>query len=304
MFEKTDPPAAVWGVQVHPWRTTPPIDSDAWIELLRSLDEDDRGAAREDFARFIDPLLRKMTARIIVKKNESRNRFWDDALSIAQEEFLSLCDELVADPDLRLESSFLALLTFRTSRAFSTFLDTSAGRNPASGMQNLRRRQQILARIREQLLAELGRDPTPQEIIDGANAEARRRCSDVRKQGMIFTAADLVPIHCTSELPEVDHLPVQPVDDSAPITGLERKKLAKLVIEAVEVEGIPERSEAVRYMWASQLGDAPNDFPTINDLAAHLGIARTPARVLRQRLVSEIPQRILSQQFGIDGIGG
>ena len=88
---------------------------------------------------------------------------------------------------------FEALLTVRARSKVRAHFD-SASHTPLSEMTTVKRRLRKLGEKRRQLVAELGREPSADEVVRQWNTEARTRFSDPARQAMLATVTDLVDV--------------------------------------------------------------------------------------------------------------
>ena len=120
---------------------------------------------------------------------------------------------------------FEALLTVRARSEVRAHFD-SASQTPLSEMTTVKRRLRKLGEKRRQLVAELGREPTADEVVTQWNTEARTRFTDPARQGMLATVTDLVDVRAPRRPGR--HRPAAPAD-----TG---------PLDAARGPGVPRRS--------------------------------------------------------------
>jgi hypothetical protein len=132
----------------------------------------------------------------------------------------------------RTGSSWESVFSLKAHNIARSYIDVRAGNNLA-GSNGAIRRKRFLATSRDQLRAELGREPTIPEVRERASQRASKR-ADATRQGMVFTSDGhstrcLNPV--TSHTPASDIL--QEVDGGIDegFASLEARELADSVVE-------------------------------------------------------------------------
>lgn len=268
-----------------------PDTFNAWVDALR-----DNPAALEGFARWAEPELRKIAMGLVVHFNEDPNRFYADALTTVHEEFVLLCREVGAGLH---PNRFQSLLSFRSTRSFSAFLDSPVGRNPASGMTGLRRRHERLVKVRREL-EEQGHHPTDAEVVAEANRRIDASRSNPVRQGMRLTVDDLRTVPAAAEFDPQHHDEHHTLDepDGSALSPIERRELARRVLLHAATLG-DDWQEVATWMWKSHLTGEPNDLPTIEGIRVRFNLTLSRSRLLWRELTRTIPARILATDFGI-----
>lgn len=104
-----------------------------------------------------------------------------------------------------------------------------SGLQDVSGRAGAARRYRYLSQRRDELAQELGREPSKAEVVAYANTHAAQHRKDARRQGLVFTEADLVPPVATPYLPEsmAETMP----DSSTPLVDIEGREFARAIAE-------------------------------------------------------------------------
>ena len=82
------------------------------------------------------------------------------------------------------------VLRFRAKSKVRRWIDSSSGQNTASMQVNLKRRIWEMRQTRGDLFADLGREPSMQEVLDATNERLAKSRSNVKRQGMICSETD------------------------------------------------------------------------------------------------------------------
>ena len=144
-----------------------------------------------DFLAARQPLFGQLTRSICLRFRITPALHADDVRQIVAMTALAMVNE-----HLRGELGarrFEALLTVRARSKVRAHFD-SASHTPLSEMTTVKRRLRKLGEKRRQLVAELGREPSADEVVRQWNTEARTRFSDPARQAMLATVTDLVDV--------------------------------------------------------------------------------------------------------------
>ena len=187
---------------------------------------------------------------------------------------------------------FEALLTVRARSEVRAHFD-SASQTPLSEMTTVKRRLRKLGEKRRQLVAELGREPTADEVVRQWNTEARTRFTDPARQGMLATVTDLVDVQHHGDPADTDR-PAPP--DTGPLDALEgRAFLGEVLAETHCADPLLGDTAAA---W---IGGALADPPFVRspaEIAALLGVRPRDASAAITA-VRGIAGRILTDRYGI-----
>jgi hypothetical protein len=157
----------------------------------------------------------------------------------------------------------------------------------------VKRRLRKLGEKRRQLVAELGREPTADEVVTRWNIEARTRFTDPARQGMLATVTDLVDVRHHGDPADTD----RPVSaNPGPLDAVEsRAFLGDLLAETRCAD--PVLGDAA----AAWVGEALADPPFVRspaEIAAMLGVRHRDAAAAIGT-VRGIAERILVDRYGI-----
>lgn len=164
----------------------------------------------------------------------------------------------------------------------------------ASGMTSAMRRQRHVARIRADLRAKFGREPSDVEIIDAANENMRARRSNPEKQGALVDLSDLRVIVPAADI--LDHDRVGEDEDSAVITPVEGRMLIEYVINACEQLG--EDVAVAAQTWLGGMYSEPPHLGTASDVAEACSVTTQRATRLIA-LVRDVARSVAKQKFDI-----
>ena len=187
---------------------------------------------------------------------------------------------------------FEALLTVRARSEVRAHFD-SASQTPLSEMTTVKRRLRKLGEKRRQLVAELGREPTPDEVIRHWNTEASGRFKDPARQGMLATVTDLIDVRHHADPADTD----RPAgDDTGPLDTLESRAFLGEVLDRTR-----SADALLGLAAAAWIGDALADPPFVrspSEIAAMLGVRPRDAHAAIGT-VRGIAGRILIDRYGV-----
>lgn len=112
----------------------------------------------------------------------------EDAQSVLSEKILRSLNQ-ITPTDFERVGDWLRHFWGQSERVIRDYLSSSEV-TPASGMGGVVRRSWTLQRATSQLSVQLGRTPTPDEVMAHANAQTRLRDKDPQKHGTLLTGED------------------------------------------------------------------------------------------------------------------
>ena len=271
--------------------TDPPVTGTA-ADLAAIADAPENARLRmiNDFLAARQPLFGQLARSICVRFRITPALHADDVRQIVAMTALSMVHE-----HLRGELGarrFEALLTVRARSEVRAHFD-SAGQTPLSEMTTVKRRLRKLGEKRRQLVAELGREPTADEVVRQWNSEARNRFKDPARQGMLATVTDLVDVRSYGDPADTN----QPATaDPGPLDALEgRAFLGEVLAETHCADPLLGDTAAA---W---IGGALADPPFVRspaEIAQLLGVRPRDATAAITA-VRGIAGRILTDRYGI-----
>lgn len=247
--------------------------------------------ARRDFA--------LMAARFCRLFRVDRNTWADECLSIIHEIAFLMIQEAIADPKFADKiQRFLGLVQYRSKSRIAQFFESSAGTNPASGMNSMRRRRTELEKDRARMAAELGREPSRQEVVDATNERMRRQRKDAERQGMIASVADF-DLHYTEDI--VDHHDRAAEDDNESGKYLDRVDIQNALSKTVRLAfEVGHELGTVAQAWAfPMLSDINLDLATNQIIVEQTGMPIGKVRELRTQ-VDQLLIGVLGADHGIN----
>ncbi len=276
-----------------------------WLQTIRACaDTPANGRLVEDFLASREPLFRRTAAAVCRTYQLDRNRFFDEVLQLARVEAHSIMTQY-AEPGSTIDAPrFEQLLNFRTRSATRTYLDSSAGLNPASGMVALKRRRNEIRKTRARLRQELGREPSDTAVEDEARRDVIGRLGEdkARRQGMIPSLDDEQKAAEATSLDDADTANnlAHTSGDDYQMHRVERVQLARLVIAGAQ-QASPVHGRVAQVMFGRQAADLDDDvdLPTVREISEAAHVSRYTARVQRGAVL-EITKQILRDQFGIN----
>ena len=277
-----------------PQRRTQTPDTAAELAAIAAAPDLARQRMINDFLAARQGLFAQLTRSICVRFRIGAGLHADDVQQIVAMTALAMVHEqLRGEPGAR---RFEALLTVRARSQVRAHFD-SASQTPLSQMTTVKRRLRKLGEKRRQLVAQLGREPSPAEVVQQWNAEARTRFSDAARQGMLATVADLLDVQHHGDPADID--PAAPAD-TGPLSPLEgRAFLEEVLAETRRID--PLLGDAAAAWLGGALADPPF-VRTTTEVAALLGV-RTQQATAALTAVRRVAAEILTDRYGIAPAG-
>lgn len=174
-----------------------------------------------------------------------------------------------------------ALFTQKARNVLRSYLDGPGG-SSMGGANGAARRLRYLSARRSELEAILMREPTKKELVDYANEHAAGRRANARRQGMVFSEADLSPTAVPVALSDVLIQMVPGSDESG--SGRSAMVFARRVVARASARSV--LLGEVAHVWLSDVvhgdGDLPEDWRTTCD---QFGLTQPQASAMRAALV-------------------
>lgn len=273
------------------------------LSLLKQIgdatDATDQEALTDEFLAACEPIVRFVAFDLCGQFKADRNTWADDFISIVWLEAYNLAKECAGKPAKADEiGSIKAILGYRGRSKVTTFIDSSAGFNQASGLAGWKRRRKELERTRAVLWTEYNREATDAELVEETNRRLRETRADIARQGMECKVEDLYISDTCENVDDHHNAAIVPgVESDSDLHRVERARLVMLCIAECDKEG--ELLGKVARLWFADADsddyDAP---PTAASIARDLGIEPSTARakVGRVRVVS---QQVARERFRI-----
>ncbi|KQP63013.1 hypothetical protein [Nocardioides sp. Leaf285] len=286
---------------VHEDRPTTAV---SWVTLIRDTAAAQRSTLIDDFHRWAQPTVRRITAGILREMRLDRNTWFDDIESSTAEAMFLLVIEVVEDRTSIDELvSFEALLTYRARSKAREFLDSSGGLNQASGQVGLKRRVKEMRWTLNHLTQTTGRVPSAQEVVEATNARMEEKRKDFRRQGMECSLEDYAylemgPAASLENTPEPSV--ADPNENPAPLHAAERLDFIAMIIARCAQHS--EILAQVAEVWLDPATQSAYDgHPSASDVAPLVGLAPQTCRT-KIALVREYARQVLKDFYGITGV--
>lgn len=280
--------------------TTPDLSE---REQIVAMSRTEPVAQQRMMADFLRPRLtefRRMAPSLCRRASLPVARYFDEVESIILEEASALLSQLMTEPML-LPSNvpFVVHVRSLSRRSVREYADGAASGMNLSGAVSVARKRRELRSARDSLVRELGRNPTPDEIV----AEANRHLSylkDQARQGMVLTKADLMADPSVYGIDQdqdpvlweiADPAPGPDYDDGAPIDRFQGRRAVDHVMKVAALYS-PE-AERVAKAW---LGDLFTDGTVRSgaEIAAKLGMSTSSVSRYLVRLRADCASWLMS----------
>lgn len=208
--------------------------------------------------------------------------------------FLMLTDPASSASARRIVNGLGAAVYLRFGDRVKSIVESPAWLGSA-GLSSRVRRARALAVFTDRLAHELGRVPSPQEVVDRFNAAVTSTRADAARQGMIASVQDLVEVTPDKLDPVLSDVALSH-DDDTPLVGVE----ARLALSAALRRCAAESSEValVAAAWLGHFDDDPPYIATVAEIVAETGMPAALVRLHRER-VQEVMREVLAQEFGV-----
>ena len=222
-------------------------------------------------------------------------RHLDDFTSIvAETALLMLTEELEDDEKLERIENWEGMLRVQARAAVRSFIDKEGA--PMAEMTSALRRKRVLDATRDEIRRELGREPSPQEIVDTHNLRMYASRSNPVKQGVIAKVEDLQVSRLHDNVD--DHDFSEPIDTDFVLHPVEGPRFVRLIVERTSAYN--ERLGAAAELWLSGLyrEDQPPRIATVDEIAEALDVSPSTARGY-VRKIKEHAVLIAQEEFAI-----
>lgn len=198
------------------------------------------------------------------------DRHHSDVVSIVLEAALTLIGDLLDDArKLETVRSFEAYLSTYIRAAMKSYTGSTA-MMAASGMQSVSRRRIRFEKTKADMQQRLGREPTDREVIEEANADARRTRANPGKQGIVLSDADARPVD-TADLTAAEALPHEQPAILHPLEG--KQMVAEIIERAIAIDPFLGQ---VASAWIGRFyDDGGHEVVPLREVAVELGVTRT-----------------------------
>lgn len=284
---------------VQPTRPTESTRSDPNAQLTAIRAETDPAVQAELVNAFLtrmEPVSRQIAYRLCQKFALHTDTWLPD---------ISQCVRLVAhgiiteyaEGKLASIETWRGLLALRAQNAVVKFLDSTQGMSQLSGLTSTKRKLRKLERVRSDMRAQLGGEPTDQEVVEETNRQLKASRTDPSKIGTV-RIEDLAADRPAESLGEQhDRSSPVAVETDADLHPVERRQLITMAIERCDRQG-----EILGKVARAWLGVAYYDHydqhPTAAAVARQVGIAPVTARH-RIAEVKAVVQELLADHYGI-----
>ncbi|WP_375000187.1 hypothetical protein [Aeromicrobium sp. CTD01-1L150] len=226
-----------------------------------------------------------------------RNTWADDCYAIILETANGLIEETIENPRmLEKLQSFVSLTQYRARYRITQFFESSAGTNPASGMNSMRRRRSELERDRAQMTQTMGRDPSPQEVVAATNDRMRATRKDAARQGMIATVADF-DLHQVEDIDDYQEI-AEPQTETRYLDRVDVRDALKKTVRLAD--RVSDELGAVARVWAEpMLLDLELELSSNRAIVERCQLSLAEVRTARQQL-SQLLAGVLSDEHGVD----
>lgn len=263
------------------------------VERLHQAPERVRKMIVNEIMALMLPHFRAWAPQFCRKNGDTNYRHREDLTSVAAERVLEVLNESLEPGKHENVENWYAYLYGVTSYAVLAYFNSSDV-TVAGGMTALMRRQRLVARTREELRSQLGREPEAQEIIDAHNAKMRSRRSNPEKQGALVELADLENILPVADID--DHDRAVSADDAV-IAPVEAKQLIEHIIDACY--GVSPQLGQTAQVWVGAAYSEPPYIGDVKDVAQTVQVTRRRAGELLTQ-AREHARDLANRVYGID----
>lgn len=274
----------------------------AWLAAIEN--EGRRNVALSLWLRDMDGAIVSMAMRIRIGLRLDHS-YTDEIAQIARMVIVTMVDEAISGKVNPLDIvSFPSMLHTRVERKTHEWMNSTEGLNSMTEVSGHVRRAQELNKVRDELHAATGIEPTDQEVLDAANAKMEAQRSNPKKQGMQFRQEHLahqiprgedIDLHATNPRLSSSH-----DANSVELSPSERVEALLLLIARCDEES-PLLGKVARVWATPALSDDYDEEPSAAHIARVLGIKAPTARRERIR-VRAIMREIVFARFGITGV--
>lgn len=180
------------------------------------------------------------------------------------------------DDDEMLESinNWEGMLRVQARDAVRSYIDKEGA--PMAEMTSALRRKRVLDATRDEIRRELGREPSPQEIVDTHNSRMHESRANPVKQGVIATVEDLRVSRVQDDVDDHDY--ASPIDTDFILHPVEGPRFVKLIVE--RTGSYNERLGKAAELWLSGLyrEGQPPQIATVDEIAEALDVSASTAR--------------------------
>lgn len=274
----------------------------AWLGAIENPEK--RNIALNLWLRDMDGSIVSLASRIRIGLRLDHS-YTDDIAQMARLVIVTMVDEAVSGKKNPLDiQNFLSMLTTRVERKTHEWMNSTEGLNSMTEVSGHVRRTQELNKVRDELHAKNGVEPSNQEVLDAANAKMEAQRANPKKQGMQFREEHLahqiprgedIDLHATNPRLSSSH-----DANSVEISPSERVEALLLLIARCDEES-PLLGKVARVWATPALSDDYDEEPSAAHIARVLGIKAPTARRERIR-VRAIMREIVFARFGITGV--
>lgn len=266
------------------------------VVTIVSLDTDAQTVAIEDYSRSARETYRQIAFHMCRTNNLPANRHLDDVIQIVATRDYELILEAIEDPTIfdRI-NRWTGYLHDESRNAVKSYVDTTAGAAPMTGMTNLNRRRRLLSSMRQSMIMDGHDSPTDTEVVEATNERLYRTRRDPAKSGLICTVDDFyLTVSPLEVVPDV----ATSGDLDSVIHSTEGAQIVAKAIEEATTES--ETFGVVLDCYFGELfGDgATGQIPQTADVAEMTGLtSRECSRLKRNGLI--VMQRLMRDHYGI-----
>ena len=219
----------------------------------------------------------------------------DDFSSIvSMTAFKMLTEGLDDDEMLESVNNWEGMLRVQARAAVRNYIDKEGA--PMAEMTSALRRKRLLDATRDEIRRELGREPSPQEIVDTHNARMHENRANPVKQGVIATVEDLRVSRIHDDVDDHDY--AAPIDTDFILHPVEGPRFVKLIVE--RTGSYNERLGQAAELWLSGLyreGQPPR-IATVEEISEALDVSASTARSY-VRKIKEYAVLVAREEFAI-----
>lgn len=198
----------------------------------------------------------------------------------------------------RIQRGLAAAVYFKFSDRVAKILE-SAEWNGSSGMSTVVRRRQALIVHSQRMYAELGREPSREELVESFNARIRSRRKDAERSGMIATVDDLRPQAPVEFDPGTSERELPPAADAdeLPMLGVHATVLTRAILDEAALAEDPDL-RIVADAWLGHILETPPFVSTEDEIVAETGLPLTRVELLRDQVML-LARQVLAYKFDI-----
>ena len=205
-----------------------------------------------------------------------------------------LVDPAARASAMRIRNGLHVALLNRFADKTKTILESSAWVG-SRGMSSQLRRHRYLMVHAERLRAELGRDPSQEEVIESYNARVMASRKDAARQGVVATVADfndVAPVGLDSTL----NMPAASHHDDLPLASVEARPLLRAVL--VAAGAVDPVLRLVVQEWLGHFDDDPPFIATVSEIADALTLDEDTVRNLLVQ-AGALCRKVAEDEFGV-----